>query len=103
MAEAERADGMIEVSIRYYNMLRRSTGVDWEPVTLPQGASIRAALEYLAERHGPDLAQMLFAPGGSVASHLVIFRNRKLVPQDQHHLLLADGDELMLFPAISGG
>jgi molybdopterin converting factor small subunit len=26
-----------------------------------------------------------------------------LVPQDQLHLPLADGDELMLFPAIAGG
>jgi molybdopterin converting factor small subunit len=34
---------------------------------------------------------------------LVIFRNRKLVPQDEHHLPLADGDELKLFPAIAGG
>ena len=39
----------------------------------------------------------------SVVSHLVIFRNRKLVPQDQYHLVLGDGDELLLFPAIAGG
>jgi molybdopterin converting factor small subunit len=49
------------------------------------------------------LREALFSPDGSVVSHLVIFRNRKLVPQDGHHLLLADGDELMLFPAIAGG
>ena len=94
---------MIAVSVRYYNMLRRRTGVEQETITLTEGTSIRAALERLANRHGPHLREMLFVPEGSVASHLVIFRNRKLVPQGQHHLLLADGDELMLFSAIAGG
>jgi hypothetical protein len=46
---------------------------------------------------------MLFSPEGSIVSHLVIFRNRKLVPQDQYQLVLGNDDELMLFPAIAGG
>ena len=99
----KRVEGMITVSVRYYNMLRHRTGVERETIALPSGTVLRAALECLADRHGPHLREMLFAPEGSVVSHLVIFRNRKLVLQDQHHLSLADGDELMLFPAISGG
>jgi molybdopterin converting factor small subunit len=102
-AQDAPVEGMIAVSVRYHNMLRRRIGVEQETIALAKGTSIRTTLEYLADRHGPHLREMFFAPEGSVASHLVIFRNRKLVPQDQHHLLLADGDELVLFPAIAGG
>ena len=106
---------MITVNVRYYNMLRHRTGVEREAIALPQGTRLHAALERLADRHGPHLRDMLFTPQGEVASHLVIFCNRKLVTQGQHDpstalrqssglgLSLADGDELMLFPAISGG
>lgn len=96
-------EGMITVSVRYHNILRRRTGVEQETIALTEGTSIRAVLEHLANRHGPHLREMLLAPEGSVASHLVIFHNQKLTSQDQCHLLLTDGDELMLFPAIAGG
>ena len=96
-------EGMIAISVRYHNILRRRAGVEQETIALPEGTSLRAALECLAGRHGPHLREMLFTPDGEVVSHLVVFRNRKLVPQGQRQLPLADGDELLLFPAISGG
>ena len=99
---AEREQSLITVGVRYHNMLRHRAGVEHETIALAEG-TLRAALEHLADRHGPRLREMLFAPDGGVASHIVIFRNRKLVPQGQHHLSLANGDELMLFPAIAGG
>ncbi len=46
---------------------------------------------------------MFFQADGSVVTHLVVFRNQKLLLKDQYQLSLADGDELMLFPAVSGG
>jgi molybdopterin converting factor small subunit len=94
---------MIAVSVRYYNIIRLRVGIERETLRLAEGTSLRAALERLAERHGSPLREILFAPDGSVAPHLVVFRNRKLVPQDGRHLPLADGDELMLFPAVAGG
>jgi molybdopterin converting factor small subunit len=102
-AQDAPVEGMIAVSVRYHNMLRRRTGIEQETITLGKGTSIRAALEHLANRHGPHLREMLFAQAGSVAPHLVIFRNQRLMSQDQYQLSLADGDELMLFPAIAGG
>jgi MoaD family protein len=94
---------MISISVRYYNMLRRRTGVEREEIELPAGTALRAALDLLVARHGPRLGEMIFTPEGTVASHLVVFHDRKLVPHDQLDRTLADGDELMLFPAISGG
>lgn len=94
---------MINIHIIYHNMLRRRTGVERETVQLPAQTSLYGALESVASHHGPHLHEMLFAPDGTVANHLVVFRNGQLSRQDARTVQLADGDELMLFPAISGG
>lgn len=94
---------MINIHISYHNMLRRRTGVEREMIQLPAVTSLYGALEQVAGRYGPHLREMLFAPDGTVANHLVIFHNGQLARQDAHTLQLMDGDELMLFPAISGG
>ena len=103
MAEQESGEEMITVSIRYHNMLLRRAGVEQETITLHEGTSLRAGLNHLADRHGPHLKQMLFSPQGDIVSHLVVFRNRKLVSRKQFDDPLSNGDELMLFPAIAGG
>jgi molybdopterin converting factor small subunit len=94
---------MIRVRISYHNILRRQTGVEGETVHLPGGTSLYAALQHLAGHYGPHLREMLFAPDGTVATHLVVFHNGQLARQDARTVQLVDGDELMLFPAISGG
>jgi molybdopterin converting factor small subunit len=93
---------MISVSVRYYNMLRQITGLREETVSLSD-PTLSALLEHLAEVHGPALRTMFFDPEGRVSTHLVLFRNQRLAPRAQGDLALADGDELRLFPAISGG
>ena len=94
---------MISVSVRYHNMLKRRAGTRGETLELPDGSQIHDALQEMSARHGPQLHEMLFTPDGEVAPHLVVFCNSKLVPRDRAEFALADGDELMLFPATSGG
>jgi len=94
---------MITISVRYHNLLRRGAGLEKETFTLPEDASLRDALLYLAQLHGPPLQEMLLNPEGGISLHLVVFRDEKLVHPDQHDAPLSDGQELMLFPAISGG
>ena len=94
---------MITVSVRYHNLLRRAVGFAKETVVLPEGSSLRDALSYLAQRHGSPLRGMLFEPEGDLSLHLAVFRNSQLVHRDQHGAPISDGDELMLFPALSGG
>ena len=94
---------MISVSVRYHNMLKRRAGRRDETLTLQDGALLGDALQEMAEHHGPQLREMLFAADGEVAPHLVVFCNSKLVSRDRAEFALADGDELMLFPATSGG
>lgn len=94
---------MITIAVCYHNLLRRTTGLARETITLPEGTSLRGALLYLAQRHGSSLQKMLFEPEGDVSVHLVVFRDKRLLRPDQHDAVLCDGEELMLFPAISGG
>ena len=94
---------MITISVRYHNLLRRGAGLEKETFTLPEGASLRDAVLYLAQLHGTPLREMLLESEGGISLHLVIFRDGQLVRPDQHDASLSDGQELMLFPAISGG
>jgi molybdopterin converting factor small subunit len=94
---------MITVTVRYYNILRLHTGLESERLELSEGTELVAAIGRLAERHGPEFTGMLFSPSGGLASHLVVFVNQELVHPGGSAPLLADGDELKLFPAISGG
>jgi molybdopterin converting factor small subunit len=94
---------MICVNVRYHNILRHRAGIEQQTVTLPEGTSLLALLEHLAEHRSPGLRDLLLTPEGAVAPGLVVFRNGQLVRQDQRELAVADGDELKLFPMISGG
>jgi molybdopterin converting factor small subunit len=93
----------ITVNVRFHNMLRHHTGVEQEALVLPEGTPLHAALADLAHRHGPGLERMLFAAGGAISPHVVIFRNGQLLPRGAGDVTLVAGDELLLFPAISGG
>ncbi len=91
------------VTVYYHNMLRRVTNVAAEELMLPDGATVYDLLERLAQVHQPHLRERLLTPDGDIVSHLVVFRNRKLVLHDQLDTPLAESDEIKLFPAISGG
>jgi MoaD family protein len=93
----------IVVNVRYHNILRRAAGVEVREISLPGGVSVRDALEALSADADEALRSLLFTSEGDVVSYLVVFRNQKLVPHDRFDTRLADGDELKLFPAVSGG
>jgi molybdopterin converting factor small subunit len=94
---------MITVTVRYHNILRNRAGLEQESLDLPQDTEARDAIHRLAERHGPGLAAMLLSPEGGLSSYLVVFLNGQLVFPEKKRQPLADGDELKLFPTISGG
>jgi molybdopterin converting factor small subunit len=96
-------DATISVGVRYHNILERHAGVREETLTLPAGARLLDALEQIATSHGPPLRSLLFSPSGTVAAHLIVFCSNQLVGGDRAARPLSDGDQLMLFPATSGG
>ncbi|MGI8944927.1 MAG: molybdenum cofactor biosynthesis protein [Thermoleophilaceae bacterium] len=76
----------MEVTVRLFAMLRERAGARELALELPDGASVRDALDRLG-----DLADGL---------PLVMAVNREYAPEDQ---LLSAGDELALIPPVSGG
>jgi len=92
----------IDVTIQYHNILRRGAGLDEEVLRLPAGFSVADVLSQLVTAR-TALQSLLFTEAGDVASHVVVFRNRKLITNDALETRLVDGDEIKLFPAISGG
>jgi len=78
--------GCVEVTVRLFAMLRERAGAGEMVLELPDGASVRDALDRLG-----DLAEGL---------PLVMAVNREYAPE--HHVL-DPGDELALIPPVSGG
>ena len=76
----------MEVTVRLFAMLRERAGAGELTLDLPDGASVRDALDELGE-----LAAGL---------PLVMAVNREYAPEDQ---VLDAGDELALIPPVSGG
>ncbi len=93
----------ITVYVRYHNLLSRAAGVDAREISLPDGSSVRDAVETLSADSPEALRNLLFAADGAMVPYLVVFRNQKLVTHRQFDTKLLDGDELKLFPAVSGG
>jgi len=94
---------MIGVTVRYHTPLRQARGIAEEMVKLPEGASLAEAVCTLAEAGPPALRGMLLASDGGLSPHLVLFHNGSLATGTARHAPLADGDEIKLFLAISGG
>ena len=78
--------GCVEVTVRLFAMLRERAGAGEMVLELPEGASVRDALDRLG-----DLAEGL---------PLVMAVNREYAPEQQ---ILDPGDELALIPPVSGG
>jgi molybdopterin converting factor small subunit len=94
---------MASLTVRYHNVLRSAAGVAEEMLPVPEVATLYALLEALSAQHGPSLRNLLLEADGSVVSHLVVFVNRKLILGDPRGVPLNGDDEVMLFPAVSGG
>jgi molybdopterin synthase catalytic subunit len=80
------------VSVRLFAMLRERAGRDEVEVELPDGATVRDALDAVGAQHG--LAELL------ERMPVVMAVNREYASGDTS---LAESDELALIPPVSGG
>src|SRR4051812_43422886 len=82
----------MEVEVRLFAMLRERAGCNSVTVDVPEGATVREALDAVGARHGlGDLLE---------AMPVVMAVNRDYATDD---LPLHAGDELALIPPVSGG
>jgi molybdopterin synthase catalytic subunit len=80
------------VSVRLFAMLRERAGREEVEVELPDGATVREAIDALGTRHG--LGELI------ERMPVVMAVNREYADDD---VPLAEGDELALIPPVSGG
>ncbi len=81
----------MRIIVKYFAALRETTGREQEAVELPDGATVEAARDVLAERY-PAVARLLPSCAAAV--------NRAYV---QPSATLAEGDELAFIPPLGGG
>lgn len=91
---------MIEVSLRYYNIVADLLGQREERRALPPGTTMRGLIEALGSE-SPSFRGLALADDGRPSEHLRVFRNGQAVADLDS--VLAHGDEIRLFPTISGG
>jgi molybdopterin converting factor subunit 1 len=82
----------VEVEVRLFAMLRESAGAESVTVEVPEGATVREALEAVGREHG--LGELI------AAMPVVMAVNRDYAQPDSP---LHAGDELALIPPVSGG
>ncbi len=81
----------MRVHLRLFASLRDVAGFESAELELPDGMTVGEAWELLCAQH-PSLARY--------REHILMARNRRYVTFADR---LADGDEIALFPPVSGG
>jgi molybdopterin converting factor small subunit len=89
------SEGTVKVRVRYLSGLRDAVGLRMEEMCFPAGSCLRDVSKWLADKY------KLTVPGPGVMSTLN-GRGWNQVPQALE-TRLNDGDEIALFPLLSGG
>jgi MoaE-MoaD fusion protein len=80
------------IEVRLFAMLRERAGTESITVEVPEGATVREALDAVGHQHG--LEQLI------AAMPVVMAVNREYAAEGD---ALSAGDELALIPPVSGG
>jgi sulfur-carrier protein len=72
-------------------------------VELKEAASVRELLDALASA-SPRFKEAAFEPSGALRDYVLLMVNRKRIdPEQDLARILAEGDELAVFPPLAGG
>ena len=94
--------GIMKIRIRAFAQVKDILGAD-SFLEYPEGTSVRELLDSLRQRAGESEDQ-LFSRNGDLHSHLVLMINgTRIYKDDIESLTLSEGDEIALFPPVSGG
>lgn len=93
---------MIEVTVKYFNILSAYAGHQEDTVTLPETSTVFELIMILVERNQPSFGGVVLT-NGVINTFIRIFVNDDMISGDDLNRNLVDGDRVLLFPAVSGG
>lgn len=99
--------GSLQVSVRFFTVLREVTGKKEEKLQFPEGikVSVDSVLKSLAQNYGKHFADYVYArETGAVKGFLQFLINGKSASTlDGLETVLEDGDVLAIVPPVGGG
>lgn len=93
----------MKITAKYYNIIRDMAGKQEDTLEMTAGDSVAAALTVIAKHYGTAMEKLLLASSGEKSTYLSLFLNKRRLGNADLSETLAEGDELMLMPAIAGG
>lgn len=94
----------MEVELRYYAMVRDSSGKRSETLSLPGGATVMDLVNHLIGLYGDRFRGYVFDDEGMLIDYLMFSVNDVDVRSlDGFDTVLRDGDRVLVMPPIGGG
>ena len=96
---------MTKITLHTILDLKEVVGQRLTEIDLPEGSTVGDFLAYMSERWGDKLAGRLFDPdGGAVLPYVRIMVNGQTIQfLEGMETLLAERDEVLILPPVSGG
>ncbi|MDO5844333.1 MAG: MoaD/ThiS family protein [Methanocorpusculum sp.] len=92
---------MPEVTIRSFAKLREKLG-EINKISVADGVSVYEAIERFAENNSAAKEE-LFSPEGLKTYIILMFNRERIDIDDAKEMKISDGDEIVLYPPVSGG
>ena len=94
----------MEISIKYYAMLREATDKKTEIINIPEKSSISDLLDFLVERYNKKLSRYIYDSEKKLKDYISFMLNGiNINSLNGIETTLKDGDILSLLPPVGGG
>jgi molybdopterin synthase sulfur carrier subunit len=94
----------VQISVRFFTVLREITDKKEETLQLPQDATIDTALQTLAQRYGEPFTEYVYDQNGKVKGFLQFFINGQSTAAVKGlDSKLHEEDVLAIVPPVGGG
>jgi len=92
----------MKITVRAFARFREVVG-DVTALDLPEGSGLPALLADLASR-SDESRDLMFDEQGTIREHIIFMVNRKRVARSTlDTIILAEGDEVAIYPPVAGG
>ena len=96
---------MIRVKVHTILGLKEIIGQREIEISIPEGSTLEELLLQMVRKWGETLSSYLFEPGSTrLLSHIRLLVNgRDIAFLNDMETILQEGDEILIFPPVSGG